>query len=322
MIEVEIRAKVTDFNNIKKELTKLGSNLITSEEQIDKIFGHERFLDSNKMIVEGGISSRIRKVNNQIALEFKEISRQGIGMEISSDVDSIDLGVKFLEKLGFKEAFTISKIRENYNLNGFTVSLDKVDKLGSFIEVEKLITSIDNKEEVKKECIDLLKKIAPESEIENRKYGDLMQELINKETTKMKIFIAGSMSFAKEFVETKKILEELGFLAEFAPDTHDCLNNPHLKLNEDLEHCEKTDIMRACMDIQKDCDAILVLNYPKQGFEGYIGTHSLIELGFAYYLNQKIFLLYPPPNQEKARYHVEIMHMKPIILNGDLSKIS
>ena len=142
-----------------------------------------------------------------------------------------------------------------------------------------------------------------------------------KEIKKMKIFIAGSMSFAKEFVETKKILEELGFLTAFAPDTYDCLNNPHLNLNEDLEHCEKTDIMRACMDEQKDCDAILVLNYPKENFEGYIGSHSLIELGIAYYLNQKVFLLYPPPEKERARYHVEVMHMKPIILHGNLNKL-
>jgi len=135
----------------------------------------------------------------------------------------------------------------------------------------------------------------------------------------MKIFIAGSMSFAKEFVETKKILEELGFLTEFAPDTYDCVSNP--KLNEDLEHCERTDIMRACMDAQEDCDAILVLNHPKEEFEGYIGTHSLIELGLAYYLKQKIFLLHPPPTPEKARYHVEVMHMKPIILHGDIYKL-
>ncbi len=135
----------------------------------------------------------------------------------------------------------------------------------------------------------------------------------------MKIFIAGSMHFAKEFVETKKILEEFGFEADFAPDTFDCIKNPFL--NEDLAHCENTDIMRTCMDAQEKCDAILVLNYPKEGIEGYIGTHSLIELGLAYYWKQKIFLLHPPPSKEKARYHVEVMHMKPVILHGDLNKI-
>lgn len=137
----------------------------------------------------------------------------------------------------------------------------------------------------------------------------------------MKIFIAGSMSFAKEIIETKELLKKIGFDSDFAPDTYDCFNSPHLKLNEDLEHCEKMDIIRACMNAQEACDAILLLNYPKDGVVGYIGSNCLIELGLAYYLKQKIFLLYPPPPQDQARYHVEVMHMKPIILDGDISSI-
>jgi nucleoside 2-deoxyribosyltransferase len=129
------------------------------------------------------------------------------------------------------------------------------------------------------------------------------------------------MSFAKEMVDAKKKLEEMGFEGLFAPDTHDCFNNPHLKLNEDLEHCERTDIMRACMNVQEKCDAILVLNYPKNGIDGYIGANTLMELGLAYYLKQKIFLLYPPPSKEDARYNTEVVLMKPIILNGDLEKL-
>jgi hypothetical protein len=137
----------------------------------------------------------------------------------------------------------------------------------------------------------------------------------------MKIFIAGSMSFAKEIIEAKEILKKLGFESDFAPDTHDCFNNPHLKLNEDLEHCEKMDIIRACMNAQENCDAILLLNHPKDGVDGYVGSNCLIELGLAYYLKQKIFLLYPLPPKEKARYHVEIMHMKPIILDGNVGNL-
>jgi len=130
----------------------------------------------------------------------------------------------------------------------------------------------------------------------------------------MKIFIAGSMSFAGKIIETKKILAEMGFESDYAPDTHLCHESPHLKLNEDLEHCEN-------MDIQEKCDAILLLNYPKDGVNGYIGSNCLIELGLAYYIRQKIFLLYPPPPPQIARYHVEVMHMKPVILHGDIKEI-
>ena len=38
-------------------------------------------------------------------------------------------------------------------------------------------------------------------------------------------------------------------------------------------------------------DAVLVLNYDKKGIKNYIGGNTLMEIGFAHVLNQKIFLL-------------------------------
>lgn len=135
----------------------------------------------------------------------------------------------------------------------------------------------------------------------------------------MKIFIAGSMSFAKQFVEAKEYLEARGYATSYASDTEECIEKPDL--NMDAEHAFERDIMRECFERQEQCDAIMVLNYTRNGVEGYIGGHTLIELGFAYYLKQKIFLLYPPPPVEECRYSHEILHMKPIILNGDLSQL-
>jgi hypothetical protein len=137
----------------------------------------------------------------------------------------------------------------------------------------------------------------------------------------MKIFIAGSMSFAKEIIETKEVLKKLGFDSDFAPDTYECFHNAHLNLNENLTHMENHDIIRASMEAQDKCQAILLLNYPKNGIDGYIGSNCLMELGLAYYLKQQIFLLYPPPPVEKARYSVEVTHMKPIILEGEVGNI-
>lgn len=135
----------------------------------------------------------------------------------------------------------------------------------------------------------------------------------------MKVFIAGSMHFSKQMVQAQKFLEKAGYKTAIPSDAHDCIENP--ELNMDDEHCWNTDIMRSCMNQQKECDAILVLNYPKDGLDGYIGGAVLIELGLAYFLGQKIFLLLPPPPKEKMRYTQEILHMKPIILNGDIENI-
>ena len=68
------------------------------------------FLDENKMIIEGGLSARIRQVGQNTWLEFKEISRQkGAGIEIKADLDNMEEGLRFFEKLGFIELGLLDK---------------------------------------------------------------------------------------------------------------------------------------------------------------------------------------------------------------------
>lgn len=180
-IEVEIRAKVNCFDEIKKVLEKIGASFRKSEKQIDKIFGAAKFLDSEHKIMEGGIVARIREIDGKSTLEFKEILRGKGGIELNCPIANIEIGEKMLKKLDFEESFVIKKNREIYSYNGFAICLDEVEQLGNFIEIEKEITSEEKIDETRKECLDLLEKIAPGSKIENRKYGDLMQEIINKQ---------------------------------------------------------------------------------------------------------------------------------------------
>ncbi len=179
-IEVEIRARIGDFDEIKGALAMIGANFVKKETQIDRIFGSNKFLDSNNMIIEGGVSARIREVNGKGKLEFKEILREkGEGVELSCDVPNTETADKILKKLDFKEAFTVEKDRETYFCDGFIICLDKVKELGNFIEIEKMTDSEEKTKAIKQECLNLLKKLSPEAKVENRKYGDLMQEIIN-----------------------------------------------------------------------------------------------------------------------------------------------
>ena len=66
-------------------------------------------------------------------------------------------------------------------------------------------------------------------------------------------------------------------------------------------------------------DAVLVLNIPQRGVEGYIGAAVLMEIGLAYYLRKKIFLLNSV--SPKERYIEDVTILGAVILNGDLAKI-
>lgn len=137
----------------------------------------------------------------------------------------------------------------------------------------------------------------------------------------MKITICGSMVFAKEMLAAQKKLQELGHEAIIPIDTYDCLKDP--SLNESIEHCQSYgDIDKDHFNKIAESEAVIVLNYPKNGLAGYIGGAVLTELGVARHLDKKIFILNELPKEKDLRYVLEIKIMKPIILNGDISKIN
>ena len=69
----------------------------------------------------------------------------------------------------------------------------------------------------------------------------------------------------------------------------------------------------------RESDAILIVNQEKKGVKGYIGGAVFLEMGVAYFLGKKIFLLNQIP---EMAYTDEIRIMKPVILGGDLSRLA
>ena len=139
----------------------------------------------------------------------------------------------------------------------------------------------------------------------------------------MKIMICGSMTFAKEMLETKEILERMGHTVTIPTDALDIVNGDHNHddLEADYNHCIENDIMRTHFKFIEESDAVLVLNHDKNATKGYIGTATLMEVGLAHYFNKKIFLIKELPHHSEHRWTHEVRIMQPVILNGDFSKI-
>jgi len=180
MIEVEVRVRVKDFKFIREWIEKNGGKFLRTENQEDIVFGHDSFLNKNKMVVDGGFIARIRSVDGNILLEFKEIRRISGGVEISANLSNKEHGILLLEKLNFKEAFTVSKKKEVYSYCDFLICFDEVGELGNFVEIEKCVGDKSEKEKTRDDCVSLLNKIDKNLIIENKKYGDLIQEKKNE----------------------------------------------------------------------------------------------------------------------------------------------
>ena len=136
----------------------------------------------------------------------------------------------------------------------------------------------------------------------------------------MKIGIIGSMQFTDKMLEVKDELQALGHEA-FLTDLHkDMVGKTDEEIEEiKLHQKNNMDAIREFWNAMQGADAVLVLNYDKNGIENYIGANTLMEMGFAHVLGQKIFMLNPIPDMPYCRSEIEAV--KPVVINGDLEKI-
>lgn len=148
----------------------------------------------------------------------------------------------------------------------------------------------------------------------------------------MIITICSSVDFTPKIIEIKEELEKLGIKVNIPFFTQKIIDGKmtfeqYMKAKEKdgdilLREVETVDMIRRYWNFIKESDAILVLNLEKKGVFGYIGGSTLMEMGFAYGHNKKIFLYNPiPERSERMHYVDELIDIDPIILNGNLDKL-
>lgn len=137
----------------------------------------------------------------------------------------------------------------------------------------------------------------------------------------MKITVCGSMSFAREMLNTKAELENLGHIC-YLPEGVDEYVSGQVQSKGGSEGARRKaehNLIKNHYELIKQAEAILVLNHDKKEIKGYIGGNSFLEIGFAHILGRKIFLLKDIP--EISFFKEELLAIQPIILDGDVKKI-
>jgi len=138
---------------------------------------------------------------------------------------------------------------------------------------------------------------------------------------RMKIAICGSLTFHKEMRDAQASLEASG-VSTIVPKSLSLIENEGYQkpktVKERLTAEAKYDFIREHFKNIEEADAILVVNPQKDGIPGYIGGNTFLEMGLAYYLGKKIYLLNPVPHMG---YELELASMHPVVLQGDLTRI-
>ena len=140
------------------------------------------------------------------------------------------------------------------------------------------------------------------------------------------ITLCSSADFFKELIEIGVQLEARGFKIKLP------LTAVKMKKSGDFnvakyktwfknpnDYKKKAFLTKSHFDKVRSGDAILVVNNEKRGISGYIGGATLMEMAIASYLKKPIYVLNGV--LKKSLLYEEIMGLKPIFINGDLSKI-
>lgn len=170
-IEVEIKVGVDNPKKIRQKVANLGK-LIKSIKQIDEYYipTQRDFFAHRPSPIEW---LRIRTNPDKVIFEYdKSINKQADGKqdyaeeyetEISNPVELR----KILEFLDFKKIVTVEKQREYWMCGNLEIALDKIEGLGSFIEVEAT-GDFKSAKEAEQECVKFLEKIGIENVEKNR----------------------------------------------------------------------------------------------------------------------------------------------------------
>jgi adenylate cyclase class 2 len=178
MIEVEIKAKISDSKKIIKRLK-------TKTIFLKEIFQEDIYFnapDRDFRITDEALRIRTSSEGSELTYKGPKIGNlmDKTREEISVHLNKNDLQKTrvILEKLGFQAVDKVSKKRMLFQFNDLSISVDFVENLGEFIEIESLVKTQNEIEKKRKEILNLLNELdIPLENCERRSYLEL---LLNK----------------------------------------------------------------------------------------------------------------------------------------------
>lgn len=156
MNEIEVKIKLQNKEEFCQKLKDLGCILSDPITQNDVIFLPQTMKEYK--IVEGDIVVRTRKQDhNKLFTLKRQKSHQLESKEIEFEIGDIDKMHEVLVLLGYKEFIRVNKTRTNTKYQNYDISIDSVEHLGDFVEVEVLTDEDVDVPKVQEKMVEFLK---------------------------------------------------------------------------------------------------------------------------------------------------------------------
>lgn len=176
MIEVEVKAHAHNLDEIEEKLVQIGARRVREEYQEDLYFNapHRDFAQTDEAL-------RIRKTRSGNS-EDTYITYKGAKMdEVSKTRKEIEVAVEdplkvgdIFQNLSFRPVATVRKNRTIYTMEELIITLDEVQGVGNFVEIEKETEEGEDTEEALSEIFATYSKIGITEGFERSSYLELM----------------------------------------------------------------------------------------------------------------------------------------------------
>ena len=178
MIEVEVKARIDSFEEMEKRLKDLGA-VKTKDEFQEDIYFASPIVD----FAETDEALRIRTTNNDTFITYKgpklnekAKTRKEVEMTIESAAKASDI----FTEIGFTPARTVRKSRQYYRYENFEISLDDVEGLPPYMEIEIALSDSEDYTEAQSKIFQLFEKLGITDGFERTSYMELLENLNNE----------------------------------------------------------------------------------------------------------------------------------------------
>lgn len=175
MIEVEVKAKIDSFEEMEKRLENLGAIKSKKEFQEDIYFASPivDFAQTDEAL-------RIRTTNNNTFITYKgpKLNKDAkTRKEVEMSIESAGKAKDIFEEIGFKEVRTVRKNRQYYTYENFEISLDDVEGLNPYMEIEISLEDGNDYDYAQKSIFELFEKLGITEGFERTSYLELLENL-------------------------------------------------------------------------------------------------------------------------------------------------
>jgi adenylate cyclase, class 2 len=135
MLEIELKVRVPSLDPVRRQLIGHHAQFLGRVHEHDIYYNapHRDFSVTDEAV-------RIRYTGDHAVITYKgaKIGSSALKAreELNTAVESGEVFEAILDRLGFTRTTEVNKWRENYRIGNAAVSLDSVDELGMFVEIE------------------------------------------------------------------------------------------------------------------------------------------------------------------------------------------